>query len=213
MTEFNLQRTTDVLLVVDVQRDFMPGGALSVPDGDAVLPAINRLLDRFTHAVATQDSHPRGHTSFASSHPGTKPFETVMLSYGEQRLWPDHCVHGTAGICFHPDLDLRKAEMIIRKGFDREIDSYSGFRENDRKTPTGLNGYLRERGFRRVFIAGLARDYCVQFTAEDGLELGYQVVVIEDACRPIDAVAAAVGHSALLARGARSISSAELLGS
>ena len=176
----------DVLLLVDIQLDFMPGGALAVPDGDAVVEPVNRLLARFDHAVATQDWHPPGHASFASSHPGKRPFETVTLDYGEQTLWPDHCVQGSAGAAFHPALDLRRVEMVIRKGFRPAIDSYSGFRENDRHTTTGLHGYLRERGFKRVFVTGLARDYCVHYTAIDALELGYEVVVLEDACRGLD---------------------------
>jgi nicotinamidase/pyrazinamidase len=196
---------TDVLILVDVQRDFMPGGALPVPEGDAVVPVINRLLALFPHAVAAQDWHPAGHASFASAHPGARPFDTAELSYGRQTLWPDHCVQASPGAAFHDALDLRRVELVIRKGFRPGIDSYSVFRENDRKTTTGLDGYLRERGFRRLFLAGLARDYCVQYTAEDALELGYEVVVIEDACRAIDPAASAPARQALLDRGARSI--------
>ncbi len=203
---------TEALLVIDVQRDFVPGGALAVPDGDAVVPVINRLRERFPHAVATQDWHPAGHASFASSHAGKDPFQTVELAYGQQTLWPDHCVQGSVGAEFHPALDMRRVEMITRKGFRREIDSYSGFRENDRQTSTGLHGYLRERGITRVFLAGLARDYCVQFTAEDALELGYEVVVVEDACRAIDPAVASACQGFLLARGATSRTSDELLG-
>ena len=180
-----LREHSDLLLVVDVQPDFMPGGALAVPDGDAVVAPINRLLPRFRHVAATQDWHPEGHASFASSHPGKKPFDTVVLPYGEQTLWPDHCVQGSPGAELHAGLDSRRVEMIIRKGFRPEIDSYSGFRENDRKTVTGLHGYLQERGITRLFLAGLARDYCVHFTAADALGLGYAVVVVEDACRAI----------------------------
>ena len=182
---------TDLLLVIDVQPDFMPGGALPVPHGEAVVPAINRLLQRVVHAVATQDWHPQGHASFASSHPGKAPFDTVALPYGEQTLWPDHCVQGSAGAALHPGLHFDRVEMVIRKGFRPHVDSYSGFRENDRKTPTGLHGYLQERGISRLFIAGLARDYCVRYTAQDAIELGYRVVVVEDACRAIDPAAAA----------------------
>ncbi|HEX6979814.1 MAG TPA: bifunctional nicotinamidase/pyrazinamidase [Alphaproteobacteria bacterium] len=177
---------TDVLLVVDVQNDFCPGGALAVPDGNEVVPVINRLVPRFAHVILTQDWHPRGHSSFASTYPGRKPFEAVDLPYGKQVLWPDHCVQETPGAAFHPDLDARRAELIVRKGFRPGIDSYSAFFENDRKTPTGLGGCLRERGFTRVFLAGLATDFCVRYSAEDARKLGFEVVVIEDACRGID---------------------------
>ncbi|MFQ5939667.1 MAG: bifunctional nicotinamidase/pyrazinamidase [Alphaproteobacteria bacterium] len=176
----------DVLLVVDVQNDFCPGGALAVPDGDAVVPLANRLGRTFPHVLLTQDWHPPGHQSFASSHPGRRPFETIQASYGAQTLWPDHCVQGTEGAAFHPELDLTRAELIIRKGFRPEIDSYSAFFENDRKTTTGLGGYLRQRGFTRVFLAGLATDYCVHYSAVDAVGEGFAAVVIEDACRAID---------------------------
>src|SRR4051794_25850624 len=146
----------DILLVIDVQNDFCGGGALAVPDGDAVVPVINRLSERFDHIVLTQDWHPRGHHSFASTHPGKAPFEVTAMPYGAQTLWPDHCVQGTAGAGFHPALAAQRAELIIRKGFRAEIDSYSAFFENDRRTPTGLAGYLRERGFARVYLVGLA---------------------------------------------------------
>lgn len=178
-----LSPNTDALLVIDVQPDFMPGGALAVPDGDAVVPVINRLLERMPHAIATQDWHPPGHASFASTHTGRRPFETIELAYGAQTLWPDHCIQGSAGAALHPDLDLRRVELILRKGFRPGIDSYSAFRENDRATLTGLESYLRERGITRVFLAGLARDYCVQYTAEDALEQGFDVLILEDACR------------------------------
>src|SRR5579883_3253889 len=141
-----MSEDTDALIVVDVQNDFCPGGALAVPDGDAIIPAINRLIGDGRHVVLTQDWHPRGHGSFASSHPGKRPFDTVTLAYGPQVLWPDHCVQGTPGAAFHPRLDLTTAELVVRKGYRGEIDSYSAFFENDRKTPTGLGGYLRERG-------------------------------------------------------------------
>jgi nicotinamidase/pyrazinamidase len=176
----------DVLLVVDPQRDFCPGGALAVPQGDAVLRPINDLARRFRHVVLTQDWHPRGHQSFASMHPGRRPFETVALSYGPQVLWPDHCVQGTEGAEFHPDLDVPHAALILRKGFRPAIDSYSAFYENDRTTPTGLGGYLLERRFERVFLAGLALDFCVRYSAEDARKLGFPATVIEDACRAID---------------------------
>ncbi len=177
---------TDLLLVIDVQNDFCPGGALAVPRGDEVLAPINRIGRRFAHVALTQDWHPRDHRSFASQHAGRRPFETIALPYGEQTLWPDHCIQGTAGAAFHPDLDLPHAELILRKGFAREIDSYSAFFENDRRTPTGLASYLRERGFRRLYLAGLATDYCVAYSALDAIRAGFAVVVLEDACRAID---------------------------
>jgi nicotinamidase/pyrazinamidase len=176
----------DVFIVVDVQYDFLPGGALAVPDGDAVIAPIGALARRFQHVVLTQDWHPSGHASFASSHPGKEPFETIELHYGTQVLWPDHCVQGTRGAMIAEALDIPSVELIIRKGYDRAIDSYSGFVEADRKTPTGLAGYLRERGFRRVFCAGLATDFCVAWTALDARAAGFEAFVIEDACRGID---------------------------
>lgn len=177
---------TDYLVVVDVQNDFMPSGALAVPDGDAVVPVINRLMPHFPHLVLTQDWHPLGHLSFASSHPGRRPFETVGMPYGLQTLWPDHCLQGTGGAAFHPDLATNRAEMIVRKGYRPAIDSYSAFMENDRTTPTGLTGYLRERGFTRLFFAGLATDFCVRWSVEDARAAGFEAVLIEDACRAID---------------------------
>ena len=177
---------TDLLLAVDLQNDFCPGGALAVPRGDEVLAPINRIGRRFAHVALTQDWHPRDHRSFASQHAGRRPFETITLAYGEQTLWPDHCVQGTAGAAFHPGLDLPHAELILRKGFAWEIDSYSAFFENDRRTPTGLASYLRERGFRRLYLAGLATDYCVAYSALDAIRTGFEVVVLEDACRGID---------------------------
>lgn len=175
-----------VLLVVDVQNDFCPGGALAVADGDAVVPVINRLAERFAHVVLTQDWHPPNHRSFASQHRGRQPFETVDLAYGPQTLWPDHCVAGSSGAGFHPRLDAARAEVVLRKGFRPEIDSYSAFFENDRETPTGLAGYLRERGLRRLFLAGLATDYCVAWSALGAVAAGFEATVIEDACRAID---------------------------
>ena len=177
---------SDLLLVIDVQNDFCPGGALAVVDGDAVVPVINRLAQRFAHVVLTQDWHPAGHSSFATSHPGTAPFQTVTMAYGPQTLWPDHCVQGTAGAAFHSQLSTERAELCIRKGFCSEIDSYSAFYENDRRTPTGLAGYLRERGLTRIFLAGLATDYCVHYSAVDARRLGFETVVIETGCRAID---------------------------
>ena len=180
-----IDRATDILGLVDVQPTFMPGGELAVADGDAVVAVINCLAPRFNHAFATQDWHPPGHLSFASAHPGRKPFDTITMPYGEQVLLPDHAVPGSPNAELHRDLDLTRVEVIIRKGFDRNIDSYSTFFENDRRTPTGLDGWLGQRGFRRIFLAGLATDFCVAWSAEDAVRLGYQVVVIEDACRGI----------------------------
>jgi nicotinamidase/pyrazinamidase len=177
----------DLLVVVDVQYDFLPGGALAVPDGDAVIAPLNRLIAAFPHVVATQDWHPRGHASFASSHAERAPFETVRLHYGEQVLWPDHCVQGTPGAELSRELDLRKARMILRKGHNRAIDSYSGFLEADRRTPTGLAGFCRDLGIERVFCAGLATDFCVAWTALDARAAGFEAHVIEDASRAIDA--------------------------
>jgi nicotinamidase/pyrazinamidase len=176
----------DVLIVVDIQNDFCPGGSLSVPRGDEVVPLINRLAEHFEHVVLTQDWHAPDHLSFASAHPGKQPHETVILPYGAQILWPDHCVRATRGAEFHKDLQIPHAALVLRKGIHRTIDSYSTFYENDRTTPTGLMGYLRERGFSRVFLAGLALDFCVRYSAEDAYHEGFQVVVIEDACRGID---------------------------
>jgi nicotinamidase/pyrazinamidase len=176
----------DVLLVIDVQNDFCPGGALAVPGGDAVIAPIHRIAPRFAHIVLTQDWHTAGHSSFASAHPGKRPFEQIEVSYGPQTLWPDHCVQGSKGAEFHPALGLTQAELILRKGFRREIDSYSAFFENDRATPTGLAGYLRERGLTRVFLAGLAYDFCVGYSALDARRLGFEAMVLRDACRGID---------------------------
>ena len=176
----------DVLIVVDVQNDFCPTGALAVPDGDAVVPVLNRLAARFGHVVLTQDWHPAGHLSFASSHAGKKPLETAQLPYGAQVLWPDHCLQGSDGADFHEDLHTEPGDLIIRKGFRPEIDSYSAFFENDRSTPTGLEGYLRTRGVRKLTLVGLATDFCVAFSAIDGAGLGFDVTVLEQACRAID---------------------------
>jgi nicotinamidase/pyrazinamidase len=176
----------DVLLVVDVQNDFCSGGKLAVPGGEEVVPALNRLATQFEHVVLTQDWHPAGHSSFASSHPGRSPYDTVELAYGPQILWPDHCVQGTPGAQFRKELNITQAELILRKGYHREVDSYSAFYENDRNTHTGLAGYLRERGLERVFIAGLAFDFCVRFSAEDAKREGFSVAVVEDASRGID---------------------------
>jgi nicotinamidase/pyrazinamidase len=176
----------DVLLVVDIQNDFCSDGRLAVPRGEEVVPIVNELAREFEHVVLTQDWHPAGHHSFASSHPGKKPYETIELAYGAQILWPDHCVQDSEGARLHSDLRVPHAELVLRKGYHREIDSYSAFYENDRKTHTGLAGYLRERGFERVFLAGLAFDFCVRFSAEDARREGFGVAVVENACRGID---------------------------
>ncbi len=186
MTEDFTIGDQDVLLVIDIQNDFCPGGNLAVPRGDEVVPIVNRLAKQFAHVVLTQDWHPRGHLSFASSHPGKQPYQTIEVAYGTQVLWPDHCVQGTLGSAFRDDLSIAHAELVLRKGYHRDIDSYSAFYENDRRTRTGLSGYLRERGFRRVFLAGLAFDFCVRYSAEDAHREGFVVVVAEDACRGID---------------------------
>jgi nicotinamidase/pyrazinamidase len=203
MSELRPIGAQDILLVVDVQNDFCPDGPLAVPRGDEVVPLINRLARRFAHVVLTQDWHPSGHQSFASTHPGRKPYDTVIASYGPQILWPDHCVQGTPGAEFRKDLRTTHAELVLRKGYHRDIDSYSAFFENDRKTHTGLSGYLRERGFNRVFMTGLAFDFCVRYSAEDARHEGFEVVVIEDACRGIDIDGSvAATHRTLAATGA-----------
>lgn len=175
----------DVLIVVDMQNDFMPGGTLAVPRGDEIVPLVNRLAKRFTHVVLTQDWHPAGHLSFASAHEGRRPFETAALAYGAQILWPDHCVQGTEGAAFHRDLAIPHAELVIRKGYNRAVDSYSAFREADGR-PTGLAGYLRERGLDRVALCGLALDFCVAFSACDARAAGFATTVVTEACRAID---------------------------
>jgi nicotinamidase/pyrazinamidase len=186
MNRITIDRARDILGLIDIQPTFMPGGALAVSDGDAVVPIANGLLARhFDHAFATQDWHPAGHSSFASAHPGRAPFETIRLAYGDQTLWPDHALQGSAEAELHPDLDAAKIELIVRKGFRPGIDSYSAFFENDRTSATGLAGYLRERGFTRLFFAGLATDFCVAYSAEDAVRQGFEAVVVEDACRGI----------------------------
>ena len=179
-------RPDDLLLVVDVQYDFLPGGSLAVADGDAIIPLINGLGRRFANVVMTQDWHPEGHISFASSHPGKSHFELIDLPYGPQVLWPDHCVQGSRGGDFAETLDLPQAQLVIRKGYNPAVDSYSGFQEADRTTKTGLEGYLRERGLGRVFVVGLATDFCVAWTALDAAAAGFETFVIEDATRAID---------------------------
>ncbi|MGQ2908377.1 MAG: bifunctional nicotinamidase/pyrazinamidase [Aliihoeflea sp.] len=176
----------EALIVIDVQNDFCPGGALAVEDGDAIVPVVNRMIQAAPHVILTQDWHPAGHSSFASRHAGKAPFETVEMEYGAQTLWPDHCVQGTKGAAFHPDLDWTRAELVVRKGFRPAIDSYSAFFENDRDTPTGLGGYLKERGIRKLTLAGLATDFCVAYSALDAARLGFSVTVALEACRAID---------------------------
>jgi len=179
-------RPDDALLIIDVQNDFCPGGALAVERGDEVVPVCNALARRFDTVVLTQDWHPRGHASFASSHDNARPYDTIRVSYGDQVLWPDHCVQGTRGADFHPALETVHADMVLRKGANRDIDSYSAFRENDLKTRTGLASWLRERGVRRVFLAGLAEDFCVRWSAVDATEEGFDAVVVLDGVRAID---------------------------
>ena len=203
----------DLLLVVDVQNDFCPGGSLAVAGGDQVVPVINRLLPRFRHVVLTQDWHPADHASFASRHPGRAPYEAVRMPYGEQTLWPDHCVQGSDGAAFHPGLETDRALAVVRKGMNPGIDSYSAFTENDRRTPTGLGGLLRALDIRRVFLAGLAFDFCVGWSATDARAHGFEAVVLEDATRPVDlpgTVAAA--RTALSDAGVRVTTSRELTG-
>ncbi len=204
---------SDVLIVIDVQNDFCPGGALAVPRGDEVIAPILRIAPRFAHIVLTQDWHPANHISFAASHPGKKPFEAIALAYGTQTLWPPHCVQGTQGADFHPELDLPQAELILRKGFRPQIDSYSAFFENDRITPTGLAGYLRERGLTRGFFAGLAYDFCVGYSALDARRLGFPAVVLRDTCRAIDLEGSAAAMETEFAKaGVAVIDSSELSG-
>jgi nicotinamidase/pyrazinamidase len=204
--------STDALLLIDLQPDFMPGGALAIAGGDEILPLINRLAAKFEHVILTQDWHPAGHISFASSHPGQQPFAQIDAAYGPQTLWPDHCTQHSAGAALHVGIHVPHAELILRKGFRRGIDSYSAFLENDHETPTGLAGYLRERGLKRLFIAGLAYDYCVRFSAIDGQGMGFETVVIEDATRAV-ALPGSVKdtHTALAAAGVARIQSSRFL--
>lgn len=203
----------DILIVTDVQYDFLPGGALAVPQGGAVIEPINRLAKAFRHVVLTQDWHPKGHASFASSHPNKQPFEVIDLHYGPQVLWPDHCVQGTPGAEISRELDIPHAQLVIRKGYNWDIDSYSGFKEADRQTSTGLGGYLEERGFRRVFCAGLALDFCVAWTALDAAAAGFETYLIDDASRAIDTNGSlARVQNDLSAAGVHIIGSAQLEG-
>ena len=186
----DLNLAADALLIIDLQNDFCPahdgiGGALAAAGGDQIIPAVNRLARAFNHVILTQDWHPRGHISFASAHPGTQLYQTIDVAYGPQTLWPDHCVQNTPGADFHPALDVPHAELIVRKGCRKEIDSYSAFLENDHTTPTGLAGYLRDHGIKRLFLCGLAYDFCVRHSAIDGIALDFESFVIEDACRAV----------------------------
>jgi nicotinamidase/pyrazinamidase len=201
----------DWLLIVDPQVDFCPGGALAVPDGDDVIDPINALAAAFARYVISQDWHPRDHASFASQH-GVAPFSPIAMPYGEQVAWPDHCVQNTPGAQFHPDLKAPNPQKIVRKGVHREIDSYSAFLENDRVTPTGLGPYLERQGARRLFLAGLALDYCVRFTAEDAVRLGFEAVVIVDACRAIAAETQALALESFERLGVRTLTVADVLG-
>ncbi len=203
----------DVLLVIDIQNDFCPGGALAVAGGDAVIEPIHRIAPCFEHIVLTQDWHPADHSSFAANHPGKQPFDSIRLFYGEQTLWPTHCVQASRGAEFHPALRLPQAELILRKGFRPNVDSYSAFFENDRATHTGLAGYLRERGLTRVFLAGLAYDYCVAYSALDARWLGLPAVIVRDACRAIDLNGSVARVEAEFEKaGAMIVESAELSG-
>lgn len=184
------------LIVIDVQNDFCPGGALAVPEGDMIVPQINALMREFDAVILTQDWHPAGHSSFATSHSGRSPYDMIEMPYGPQVLWPDHCIQGGAGAAFHADLDQDRADLIIRKGFNSAIDSYSAFFENDQKTPTGLEGYLRTRGITQLTMVGLALDFCVNFSAIDAAKLGFDVRVRRDLTRAIDlngSLSAAIG--------------------
>jgi nicotinamidase/pyrazinamidase len=200
------------LLIVDVQNDFCPGGALEVPNGDQIIPAINRLSEHFDVVIQTQDWHPEGHSSFASSHQGKEPFEAIEMPYGEQVLWPDHCVQNSGGSDFHPDLKTNRSQLIIRKGFRKEIDSYSAFYENDNSTTTGLTGYLKERGIDTLYAVGLATDFCVKWSVIDGIKEGFTVFVVEDAVKGID-IEGSVDQAwdEMLDKGAQKVRSKELL--
>jgi nicotinamidase/pyrazinamidase len=203
----------DALLIVDMQNDFCPRGALAVAEGDAILPTVNALAERFEHVLLTQDWHPEGHISFASSHAGRKPYEQIEVGYGPQTLWPVHCVQGSAGAEFHAQLNVPRAELVLRKGFHPGIDSYSAFLENDQRTATGLAGYLRDRGIGRLFLCGLAYDFCVRFSAVDGTALGFECVVVEDACRAVGLPGSVeVTRAAFAEAGVKEIQASALLG-
>ncbi len=207
-----MRRASDALVIVDVQNDFLPGGALAVPRGEEIVPLVNRVAARFAVVVLTQDWHPAGHASFASSHPGKRPFQTLRMPYGEQVLWPDHCLQGSAGAAFAAALDVPHAQLVIRKGHHRKVDSYSAFLEADRRTRTGLDGYLASRGVKRIFCVGLATDFCVAWTALDARRFKLQAAVIEDACRAIDTGGSlAAAWQAMQKAGVKRISSASVL--
>ena len=213
MPDIIIDHTGDALVGIDIQNDFCPGGALAVAEGDQVVPLTNALMAGFEHVLLTQDWHPSGHSSFASSRAGANPYDSIEAPYGPQTLWPDHCVQGTPGAAFHAGLDSDRAEMVIRKGYRGAIDSYSALYENDHATPTGLAGYLRERGFRRLFMTGLATDFCVAFSALDAKKDGFEVFVIEDACRAIDLGGSlAAAWDQMTAAGIKRIESTALIG-
>lgn len=205
---------TDALLVIDPQNDFCEGGSLAVAGGAGIMPLINRLAERFTRVILTQDWHTPDQISFASNHPGAAPFTEIEVAYGRQMLWPDHCLQGSPGADFHPDVapTVRKALAVIRKGYNPAVDSYSGFFENDHRTPTGLGGLLRELGVTRVFLAGFAFDYCVRFTAEDAVREGFEAVVISDASRAIAPDTAAAARDSFGALGVTEVGAETLLG-
>lgn len=204
-------RTDDILIVVDLQYDFLPGGSLAVAGGDEIIAPINEMASKFTHVVMTQDWHPQDHISFASNHPGSEPFQIIGLPYGPQVLWPDHCIWDTRGAQFSRDVDIPHCEMIIRKGYNEVVDSYSGFQEADRRSKTGLEGYLRERAFKRLFIAGLATDFCVNWTALDARAAGFETFVVEDLTRAIDTNGSlATAWSDMTMAGVRRITSRDI---
>ncbi|MEW6123707.1 MAG: bifunctional nicotinamidase/pyrazinamidase [Pseudomonadota bacterium] len=206
-----LQTSSTALVIVDLQVDFLPGGSLAVPDGDAVVPMANRIARSFRNVILTQDWHPAGHVSFASSHPGRAPFEVIDMPYGPQVLWPDHCVQGTPGSAFAPGLDVPHAQMIVRKGIHEGLDSYSTFYEADRTTPTGLTGFLRDRGIDTVYLLGLATDFCVSWSAVDAAGHGFSTHVVENACRAIDVNGSLARARANMAQaGVRFVSSGEV---
>lgn len=206
-------KPTDALLVIDMQNDFLPGGALAIRGGDEIIPGINALAARFNHVILSQDWHPQAHISFSSSHPGKQPFtDTIEAPYGTQHLWPDHCVQGTSGADLHPLLDISHAELLLRKGFRRDIDSYSAFTENDGITPTGLAGYLRERGLTRLFFTGVAYDFCVGFSAIAAARLGFESIVLEDLTRAVGLPGSVDQTDDALARsGVQRVASTDLL--
>ncbi|MGO1120495.1 bifunctional nicotinamidase/pyrazinamidase [Rhodovibrionaceae bacterium A322] len=207
-----LNADTDCLIIIDVQNDFCSGGALAVPQGEEVVPLVNQLSARFSNIVLTQDWHPADHSSFAANHPDGAPFTAIELAYGPQTLWPSHCVQGTAGAEFHADLETNPAQLVVRKGFRSAIDSYSAFYENDKKTSTGLSGYLKERGVSRVFLCGLATDFCVFYSAMDALAEGYETFLVNDACRGIDLEGSLdAAYSDMRAKGVTLLESSQLL--